>query len=325
MGKVHRPMREREVVVGEEMEIDINSDAEEAWDEPEALRLWNEFSVEAERDIEGRVLGVSQVRVEEGQEPEDERVEEERAQEGSEEVEVAHGVDEGVSQKKVQQFLLGAVPLKTKKEAGEAVMQRVKLLQSLGLAVKRLHSDRGSEFLQKHVVRFLATEGIRQTTSTGGVGASRENGRAEQAISTITGKVRTLLHSGKVDKAEWSHALRMLDHLMMKAQLPVKDLIPAGMAFGDRVVTKFFQTSVAVKDQFGGKNVKVGQYLGVYDKQSVPGGVVLLDTGEIVRSDTIRRLTNSQVEALKGDGCRVSETRMESMFLFQRSPAVRPG
>jgi hypothetical protein len=126
------------------MAVDIDSDAEESWDEPEALRLWDEFSVEAEKDSAGRVLGVSQVRIEEGPEPEEERVEEGPAEEGSAQVEESQGIERGVPEKKGQQILLGAVPLKTKKEAGEAVMQRVKLLQSLGLAVKRLHSDRGS-------------------------------------------------------------------------------------------------------------------------------------------------------------------------------------
>ena len=47
--------------------------------------------------------------------------------------------------------------------------------------------------------------------------------------------------------------------------------------------------------------MKIGKYLGIYDKQCVPGGVVAVDNdGGWVRSDTIRRLSEDQAEDLKG-------------------------
>ena len=143
------------VEVSEEMGVDVDSEEEAPWDQEAHDKCWNEFSFNEESNAR-----VNHVRV-------------------GDEIEVSDREEnpEVVARYK-QLFLLGAVPLRTKKEAAEAVMQRIQLLQSLGLKVTRLHSDRGSEFLQKPMVKFLSESGIRQTTSTGGVGASRENGRA---------------------------------------------------------------------------------------------------------------------------------------------------
>ena len=182
------------------------------------------------------------------------------------------------------------VPTQTKKEVAQVVMNRIAFIKGeMQLPVTRLHSDRGNEFLNAKMKQFVAEQGIRQTVTTGGSG--KQNGRAESSIGRATGLIRTLLHSGGVEKSYWSAAARTADYLLSRRQAQdLKQLIPKNTAFGDRVIVKLYATSSEVKDQLGQKLIRIGKSISTYEGQCVPGGAVVTDKGEVVKIDTIRRI-----------------------------------
>jgi hypothetical protein len=226
--------------------------------------------------------------------------------------------EESVNKRK---FFVSMVPALSKKEVAVVVMNRIAYIKGeMQLPITRLHSDRGNEFLNAKMKQFVAEQGIRQTVTTGGCG--KQNGRAESAIGKITGLIRTMLHSGGVEKDYWSAAARTADYLLLRHQNPeLKQLIPRGLAFGDRVIVKLYPTSSEVKDQMGQKLIRMGKYIGVYEGQCVQGGSVLTEKEEVFRSDTMRRIGRGIVEETEDDDFTVREEEGRIVIEFKKETA----
>ena len=84
--------------------------------------------------------------------------------------------------------------------------------------VKVLHTDGGSEFLNKEFDDYLQEHGIlRQTTETA---TSASNGAAENAIRVIANNVRTMRMSCDVPINFWGHAVRYAGYI--RNRIPCK-------------------------------------------------------------------------------------------------------
>ena len=105
------------------------------------------------------------------------------------------------------------VPLQSKKgtEVLEALQEIVIRLEREGLIVRRLHTDRGTEFMTKSLISWCRSKGIYKTTTE--VQDSKSNGRAELAAGIFKRLGRTLLKCAKLPREYWPYAVHHASHL----------------------------------------------------------------------------------------------------------------
>ncbi|CAE6970333.1 unnamed protein product [Symbiodinium natans] len=104
-------------------------------------------------------------------------------------------------------------------------------LKMWGMHVARFHTDKGGEFLNAPVCRWLQDRGIYQTCGQGG--SYKQNGRAEAAVGICKRATRTLLHGETSAKRLWPGAWRWvaerrLRRALARLGMPVKPLVPFG-------------------------------------------------------------------------------------------------
>ena len=92
------------------------------------------------------------------------------------------------------------VPLKSKKgqEVLEATQELTIRLEREELIVRRLLTDRGTEFTTKALVSWCRSKGIYKTTTE--VGDGKSNGRAELAAGIFKRLGRTLLRCADIPR-----------------------------------------------------------------------------------------------------------------------------
>eukprot|EP00435_Cladocopium_sp_Y103_P040980 s704_g11.t1 len=104
-------------------------------------------------------------------------------------------------------------------------------LRYLGLPLLRLHSDRAAELRTKSIRRWAEQRQILRTYTDGD--DYKMNGRAESAIKTLKGQVRTLLKETEQPAAYWPLAARHAAERALRLQLaelgmPVRKLLHYG-------------------------------------------------------------------------------------------------
>ena len=104
-------------------------------------------------------------------------------------------------------------------------------LKMWGMHVARFHTDKGGEFLNAPVCRWLQDRGIYQTCGQGG--SYKQNGRAEAAVGICKRATRTLLHGETSAKRLWPGAgrwvaERRLRRALARLGMPIKPLVPFG-------------------------------------------------------------------------------------------------
>ena len=150
------------------------------------------------------------------------------------------------------------VPLKTKRanEVYEALMETINNLRSEGKQIKRFHSDRGREFLQRRFRRRLLDWGVKLTESSGG--DPQSNGLAEWGVCWAKSRIRTLL-AGSVPtlgKEFWSYAARHLTEVVWEKKILGIEVgkgtskVPKGVTFGSQVHFTHKETTDVAKLPF---------------------------------------------------------------------------
>ena len=100
-----------------------------------------------------------------------------------------------------------AIPSKTKtgSEVKGATQSVIARLNSAGMAARRVHSDRGTDFTTKELKEWTQNNGIHLTTTS--ADDSRANGRAAGGIEIFRRRVRVLLKAAKLDQEYWCYAV----------------------------------------------------------------------------------------------------------------------
>ena len=108
--------------------------------------------------------------------------------------------------------------LRRKSDVAEAVIDLLLRWQrQSGAMVKRVRTDRGSEFMAA-LDEYLRRKGIVHETSV--AYAPEQNGRAERLNRTLMERTRALLHEHGLPKMVWSEAIKAASHL--------RNLVPGG-------------------------------------------------------------------------------------------------
>ncbi|CAE7254368.1 unnamed protein product, partial [Symbiodinium sp. CCMP2456] len=120
-------------------------------------------------------------------------------------------------------------------------------VKKLGLAVQRIHSDRGREFICKGFRALCRDRGIVRTTTTGD--DYKANGRVEALVGRAKNAVRTYLSSSGMGLEMWGFAMR---HYVSRIQYDVVTQLggrlPRLPPFGTKVFVK--QRSWKLKKEF---------------------------------------------------------------------------
>ncbi len=87
------------------------------------------------------------------------------------------------------------------------------VMNEFEITIRRLHSDRGSEFNNQRINQFCKKNGILTSWST--PGRPQKNGKAERSIRTVINRARSLLYSSNMPRSYWnfavSHAVTLLN------------------------------------------------------------------------------------------------------------------
>lgn len=102
---------------------------------------------------------------------------------------------------------LSALPTRTKKAAGQRLVETIRELQrSAGYAVKRLHSDGAGELTKGVPLQYAKQNGIQVTKSL--PNSPQMNGQAERAIHTLKSGIRANLAAARMPQHMWDYALQ---------------------------------------------------------------------------------------------------------------------
>lgn len=134
--------------------------------------------------------------------------------------------------------------------------------------IQRIHSDNGSEFINKNVEMLLATENIIHETSA--CYTPQQNGRIERQIQTINQMVRTMLFSSGLPASLWDEASKTACFIQnILPNSTTKDKTPLEIACNRKPRFKHLC-------EFG-RQVQVmidGHYLHKFEPRTTPGFVV---------------------------------------------------
>ncbi|OLP85186.1 Copia protein [Symbiodinium microadriaticum] len=167
-----------------------------------------------------------------------------------------------------------------------ALQQMITEIKALGYPVVRVHSDRGGEFRGNLVKRWLASQGILRTTSTGSEPA--ENGVAEAGVRYLKRRARTLLDSGRLSRVHWPTAIQMAAVQQRCGKLGIPD--PTVVAYGARVYVKVKKYKTGDVESFSPHWLQ-GWYLG--PSTDVRGGhVILKPSGTFLTTTHVRVTTD---------------------------------
>ena len=176
--------------------------------------------------------------------------------------------------------------LKTKEaeEVKTAIMEMINQLTAGSsseppVLVRRLHSDRGGEFINKSLQEWLVQRGVHQTTSTD----KQSNGRCERYVGIAKETARRVLDEARLEPRFWLPAMKHSTMIYRKQKLGQK--LPRWMPkIGDRVV---LQLNSPESRKTWGRRSHTGRFLGM-ENDSLHQAVVLRDDNVIVKGTTIR-------------------------------------
>ena len=111
-------------------------------------------------------------------------------------------------------------------------------IRSLGFPVTRLHSDRAREIRAPHVMQVVSALGVYATQTAGE--SPQSNGRAENAISWLKRRAKTLLFASKLAVEYWPFAVRYAVEQNLREQLLEMGgtTLPPQIPFGSEVQAK---------------------------------------------------------------------------------------
>ena len=117
----------------------------------------------------------------------------------------------------------------------EAIQDVVLYCWALNLPIVRFHCDRGMDFYAKATRQWIKYDGMRFTTSEGGL--HQQNGRVENAVRyIIKQRARTLLEGAKLPQRLGPQAISMAASMQRATTLGMETRLAA--PFGARVLVK---------------------------------------------------------------------------------------
>ncbi|CAE7421078.1 Eef1g [Symbiodinium sp. CCMP2592] len=116
----------------------------------------------------------------------------------------------------------------------EAVQDVVLYCAALNIPIVRFHCDRGMEFYAKSTRQWIKNQGIRFTTSEGGL--HQQNGAVENAVKYVKQRARTLLIGAKLPQKLWPQAVAMATASQRATVLGMETKLVA--PFGTKVLVR---------------------------------------------------------------------------------------
>ena len=152
-------------------------------------------------------------------------------------------------------------------------------LRTRGCEITRLHSDRGSEFIDSRLSDWCLDEAIRLTFTA--ADEKEPNGTAERGVGICKAEGRVALVASGLDITFWPWAVRHWDDCRWAAAFD----FPPPLPFGMEVVVR--QKEWKLLNAFAPRMLQ-GVYLGTEDVQSTCAGhLVLMEDGNVVRATTL--------------------------------------
>ena len=116
----------------------------------------------------------------------------------------------------------------------EAIQDVVLYCSSLNIPIVRFHCDRGMEFYARSTRQWIKNQGIRFTTSEGGL--HQQNGIVENAVKFVKQRTRTVLLGAKLPQRVWPQAASAAAAIQRAAALGMETRLAA--PFGARVLIR---------------------------------------------------------------------------------------
>eukprot|EP00439_Symbiodinium_sp_Y106_P079760 s160_g18.t1 len=116
----------------------------------------------------------------------------------------------------------------------EAIQDVVLYCSSLNIPIVRFHCDRGMEFYARSTRQWIKNQGIRFTTSEGGL--HQQNGVVENAVKFVKQRTRTLLLGAKLPQRVWPQAAAAAAAIQRASALGMETKLAA--PFGARVLIR---------------------------------------------------------------------------------------
>jgi hypothetical protein len=189
------------------------------------------------------------------------------------------------------------IPVRDKKASTglECIQTVIAKLANEGVAIKRFHSDRGTELFNSQSRRWLLSRGVLPTTTIGD--DPQSNGRAEAAVGLAKRRVRTLLHASKFvegfdAKALWPHAATMAAEIEWAAAF---NKTPPKLAFGASVAVRVKEFER--RDALDARMHK-GRYLGPVPLTNGHGA--MMDDGVYTTASTMNRIELPDATRIEG-------------------------
>ena len=116
----------------------------------------------------------------------------------------------------------------------EAIQDVVLYCSALNIPIVRFHCDRGMEFYARSTRQWLKNQGIRFTTSEGGL--HQQNGAVENAVKYVKQRARTLLHGARLPQKLWPQAVAAATAAQRATAMGLETKMVA--PFGSRVLVR---------------------------------------------------------------------------------------
>ena len=116
----------------------------------------------------------------------------------------------------------------------EAIQDVVLYCSALNIPIVRFHCDRGMEFYARSTRQWLKNQGIRFTTSEGGL--HQQNGAVENAVKYVKQRARTLLQSASLPQKLWPQAVSAATAQQRATAMGLETKLVA--PFGSRVLVR---------------------------------------------------------------------------------------
>ena len=178
------------------------------------------------------------------------------------------------------------VPVRNKKAATmlPAIQQMVVDIKALGYPVVRVHADRGGEFRGNLVRKWILSQGMLPTTSTGSEPA--ENGVAEAGVRFLKrrSRARILLDAAGLPREHWPTAIQTAAAQQRCERLGLVPPMP--VAYGAKVYVKIKKYKTGDIEDLGPHWLQ-GKYQG--PATDIRGGhVILKSTGTFIQTTHVR-------------------------------------
>ena len=116
----------------------------------------------------------------------------------------------------------------------EAIQDVVLYCSALNIPIVRFHCDRGMEFYARNTRQWLKNQGIRFTTSEGGL--HQQNGAVENAVKYVKQRARTLLQGSSLPQKLWPQAVAAATAAQRATAMGLETKLVA--PFGSRVLVR---------------------------------------------------------------------------------------